>query len=202
MIRRIAVTVRFPGARTAPVSRTFTCCHTGREKTGAKTPMTLLKAIGKESMAVLSVEVHTWFHCRSILTQIVINGQSRAKGCAMRQVLALVLLLALAASVCAQPVLSVQLTWTAPQPVAGANITGSQLARCTLPATATSCTSGQGCMPTPLARAITDANTTTYTDSAAPGLYCYSVLSRGIIGGQSVTSALSMPPLFVAVGAP
>ena len=34
--------------------RTFTCCHTGREKTGAKTPMALLKAIGKESMAILS----------------------------------------------------------------------------------------------------------------------------------------------------
>ena len=75
----IAVTVRLPGARTAPVIRTFTGCHTGREKTGAKTPIALLKAIGKESMAVLSVEVHTWFHCRSILTQIVINGQSRAK---------------------------------------------------------------------------------------------------------------------------
>jgi hypothetical protein len=79
MIRRIAVTVRFPGARTAPVSRTCTCCHTGREKTGAKTPLTLRKAIGKESRAVLSVEVHTWFHCRSLVTQIVINGQSRAK---------------------------------------------------------------------------------------------------------------------------
>ena len=51
----------------------------GARKDRGKTPMTLLKAIGKESMAVLSVEVHTWFHCRSILTQIVINGQSRAK---------------------------------------------------------------------------------------------------------------------------
>src|SRR5437879_13752859 len=59
--------------------RTFTCCQTGREKTGAKTPMALLKAIGKESMAVLSVEANTGCHCRSILTQIVINGQSRAK---------------------------------------------------------------------------------------------------------------------------
>ena len=38
-----------PGARTAPVMRTFTCCQTGREKTGAKTPMALLKAIGKDS---------------------------------------------------------------------------------------------------------------------------------------------------------
>jgi hypothetical protein len=86
----------------------------------------------------------------------------------MRQVLALVLLLALAASVCAQPVPSVQLTWDAPQPVAGVNITGYQLARCDLPVTATSCT----CTPTPLAGAITNATTTTYTDSPAPGLYC------------------------------
>jgi hypothetical protein len=59
MMRRIAVTVRCPGARTAPVSRTCTCCHTGREKTGAKTPMALLKAIGKESMAILSGEENT-----------------------------------------------------------------------------------------------------------------------------------------------
>jgi hypothetical protein len=56
IIRRIAVTVRCPGARTAPVMRTFTCCQTGREKTGAKTPIALLKAIGKESMAILSPE--------------------------------------------------------------------------------------------------------------------------------------------------
>jgi hypothetical protein len=54
IIWRIAVTVRFPGARTAPVGRTFTCCQTGLEKTGAKIPMTLEKVIGKESMAILS----------------------------------------------------------------------------------------------------------------------------------------------------
>jgi hypothetical protein len=36
--------------------------------------MALLKAIGKESMAVLSVEENMEFHCRSILTQIAING--------------------------------------------------------------------------------------------------------------------------------
>ena len=41
--------------------RTFTCCHTGREKTGAKTPMALLKAIGKESMAILSGEENIGF---------------------------------------------------------------------------------------------------------------------------------------------
>jgi hypothetical protein len=34
----MAVTVRFPGARTAPVRRTLTGCHTGRENTGAKPP--------------------------------------------------------------------------------------------------------------------------------------------------------------------
>jgi hypothetical protein len=50
----IAVTVRLPGARTAPVRSTLTCCHTGREKTGAKTPMILVKVIGRESMAILS----------------------------------------------------------------------------------------------------------------------------------------------------
>src|SRR5215475_757403 len=75
----MAVTVRCPGARTAPVMRTFTCCHTGREKTGAKTPMALLKAIGKESIAILSSEENRGFHCRSIVTQIPINGQSRAE---------------------------------------------------------------------------------------------------------------------------
>jgi hypothetical protein len=32
--------------------------------------MTLLKVIGKESMAVLSVEANTGFHCRSIVTQM------------------------------------------------------------------------------------------------------------------------------------
>src|SRR6516162_7463814 len=66
MIRRIAVTVRFPGARTAPVMRTCTCCQTGREKTGAQTSMALLKAIGKESIAILSGEAHSGYHCRSI----------------------------------------------------------------------------------------------------------------------------------------
>ena len=44
-----------PRRKDAPVMRTFTCCHTGLEKTGAKTPMTLVKVIGKESMAILSV---------------------------------------------------------------------------------------------------------------------------------------------------
>ena len=40
----------------------------GYEKTGAKTPMALLKAIGKESMAILSGEENLQFHCRSIVT--------------------------------------------------------------------------------------------------------------------------------------
>src|SRR5215510_15880826 len=79
MIWSIAVTVRLPGARTAPVSRTFTCCQTDREKTGAKTPMALLKALGKESMAILSGRREHEVHCRSILTQMAINGQSRAQ---------------------------------------------------------------------------------------------------------------------------
>src|SRR5215468_4029210 len=79
MIRRMAVTVRRPGARIAPVRSPLTCGHTGREKTGAKTPMALRRAIGKESMAILAAEENTRLHCRSIVTQIVINGQSRAK---------------------------------------------------------------------------------------------------------------------------
>src|SRR5262249_60243128 len=79
MIWSIAVTVRLPGARTAPVSRTFTCCQTGREKTGTKTPMTLLKAIGKESMAILSGRREQEGHCRSIVTQLPIKGESRAE---------------------------------------------------------------------------------------------------------------------------
>jgi hypothetical protein len=41
--------------------------------------MALVNPIGKESMAILSVEENMGFPCRSILTQIVINGQSRAK---------------------------------------------------------------------------------------------------------------------------
>ena len=55
----------------------FHMIHTGHEKTGAKTPIALLKSISKESMAILSVEKHTGVHCRSILTQIAVNGQSR-----------------------------------------------------------------------------------------------------------------------------
>ena len=38
-----------------------------------------LKVIGKDSMASLSVEENMGFHCRSILTQMMINGQSRAE---------------------------------------------------------------------------------------------------------------------------
>jgi hypothetical protein len=55
MIWSLAVTVRVPGARTAPVRRTFTCGQTGLEQTGETIPMTLVKAIGKESMVILSV---------------------------------------------------------------------------------------------------------------------------------------------------
>ena len=42
--------------------------------------MALRKAIGQESRAVLSVAVHTGCHCRSIVTPMVINGQSRDWG--------------------------------------------------------------------------------------------------------------------------
>src|SRR5215471_2210101 len=70
MIRRLAVPVRCPGARTAPGMRPCTCCQTGREKTGTKTSMTLLKAIGKASIAILSGEEYMGYHCRAIVTQI------------------------------------------------------------------------------------------------------------------------------------
>jgi len=36
--------------------------------------MALLKAIGKESMAILPVEANPGFHCRSMVTQIPIKG--------------------------------------------------------------------------------------------------------------------------------
>lgn len=54
MIWSTAVTVRVPGARTAPVMRPYTCGHTGGEQTGAQTPMTRVHVIGKERMAILS----------------------------------------------------------------------------------------------------------------------------------------------------
>jgi hypothetical protein len=41
--------------------------------------MALRKAIGKERMAILSGAAHRAWHCRSMVTQMVINGQSRAK---------------------------------------------------------------------------------------------------------------------------
>jgi len=36
--------------------------------------MTLVKAIGKERMAILAGEENTGFHCRSMVTQMVKNG--------------------------------------------------------------------------------------------------------------------------------
>jgi uncharacterized membrane protein YqhA len=53
--------------------RPFTCCHTGREKIGAKTPMALLKAIGKESIAILSVAILRTFFERKGLTKKTTN---------------------------------------------------------------------------------------------------------------------------------
>jgi hypothetical protein len=48
--------------------RTCTGCQTGREKTGAKTAMALLKALGKESIALLAGEEYMGYHCRAIVT--------------------------------------------------------------------------------------------------------------------------------------
>jgi hypothetical protein len=36
--------------------------------------MALLKAIGKESIAILSGEEYMGYHCRSIVTQVAVNG--------------------------------------------------------------------------------------------------------------------------------
>jgi hypothetical protein len=44
-------TVRVPGARMAPVMRTWACCQTDREKTGTKMEMTLVNVVGKENIA-------------------------------------------------------------------------------------------------------------------------------------------------------
>ena len=66
-MRRMAVTVRCPGAGQRRSGGLSHCCH-GARKTGAKPPMALLKAIGKESMAILSGEENLQFHCRSIVT--------------------------------------------------------------------------------------------------------------------------------------
>ena len=49
----------------------------GARKDWGKDSRALLKAIGKESIAVLSGEEKLEFHCRSILTQIAVNGQRR-----------------------------------------------------------------------------------------------------------------------------
>ena len=43
-------------------------------KDWAKTPMALVKAIGKESIVILSGEENMGFYCRSIVTQIGKNG--------------------------------------------------------------------------------------------------------------------------------
>jgi hypothetical protein len=54
MLGRLTVTVRGPGARTAPVRRTVTCGHTGLETTGETMPLTRVKAIGKQSLGILA----------------------------------------------------------------------------------------------------------------------------------------------------
>jgi len=39
MTRKAAVTVRWPGARMAPINKTWTCCHTRFVNKGAKVVM-------------------------------------------------------------------------------------------------------------------------------------------------------------------
>ena len=68
IIRSIAVTVRCPGARTTPVMRTCPGCHTGRATTAAKPPIALGKAIGRESLTLLSGGRDYGFPCRSMVT--------------------------------------------------------------------------------------------------------------------------------------
>ena len=63
----------------APLMRTCTGGHTGRDTTGAKVPMALVKELGKERMALLAVAENQGVHGQSILTHIAINGQSRAE---------------------------------------------------------------------------------------------------------------------------
>ena len=109
--------------------------------------------------------------------------------------LSLLVMLTLLVSGSAQTVPQVLLKWDPPA-VAGAVVTGYQLARCTLPATATTCT----CMPTLLQGAITTA--TTYTDTPALGLYCYSVVTLATVDGQPAQSELHVPYLMVFVGTP
>jgi hypothetical protein len=54
MTHRAEVTVRFPGVSMAPVRRTFTCCHTGVEHTGAQMAMPLTTGVGSERLIILS----------------------------------------------------------------------------------------------------------------------------------------------------
>ena len=61
-------------SKDGPGQEDFHMLPHGARKDRGKIPMTLLKAIGKESMAILSGEENTGCHCRSIVTQIVING--------------------------------------------------------------------------------------------------------------------------------
>ena len=48
------VTGRLPGARTAPVMRTWPCGQTGLDKTGAQTALTLRHSVGRVSRAIRS----------------------------------------------------------------------------------------------------------------------------------------------------
>jgi hypothetical protein len=50
---RTTVTVHRPAARMAPVMRALTRCQTSFENTRGKTAMTLIKVVGRESIAIL-----------------------------------------------------------------------------------------------------------------------------------------------------
>jgi hypothetical protein len=79
MTWRTAVTVLRPGARIAPVMSTLACCHTGFENTGAKTAITLINVVGRESIAILSSLRNDVLSLPIYFYSIPIFGQSRAK---------------------------------------------------------------------------------------------------------------------------
>src|SRR5829696_7975574 len=51
MIRKHAVTVRFPVVSIAPTNKTCACSHTGLEKSGANTPSRDSNSVGSVSIA-------------------------------------------------------------------------------------------------------------------------------------------------------
>jgi hypothetical protein len=114
--------------------------------------------------------------------------------------LTLAFLLALAASVAAQPGPSIELAWDAPAPVTGVVYTGYQLYRCELVAPQTACT----CNPQLLPGATTAVQVRTYRDTTVVQghSYCYSVVTLALVNNQPTQSPLAVPLLPVSVGAP